>query len=89
MAGFKAAWNSEAAFRQEVIGVFILVPAGILLGKTGVEKALLAYSPLAVVVVELLNSGLEAVVDRTGNDFHPLAKRRRIWDLPRSLSVSL
>ncbi|MEX1313252.1 MAG: diacylglycerol kinase [Desulfotignum sp.] len=77
LAGFKAAWNSEAAFRQEVIGALILVPVGILLGKTGVEKALLSSSPLAIVVVELLNSGLEAVVDRTGNDFHPLAKNAK------------
>jgi diacylglycerol kinase (ATP) len=77
LAGLKAAWVSEAAFRQEIIGAAILVPAGIFLGQTGAERALLASSPLAIVAVELLNSGLEAVVDRTGTDFHPLAKQAK------------
>ena len=73
LAGLKAAWISEAAFRQETIAIILLVPAGIILGETGVEKALLISSPLAVVVTELLNSALEAVVDRIGTEFHPLA----------------
>ena len=77
LAGLKAAWTSEAAFRQEMIIAIALIPAAIFLGQSGTEKALLASSPLSILVVELLNSGLEAAVDRTGTDFHPLAKQAK------------
>lgn len=77
LAGLKAVWKSEAAFRQETILAIALIPAAFFWGQTGIEKALLASSPLGVLVVELLNSGLEAVVDRTGTDFHPLAKQAK------------
>lgn len=77
LEGLKAAWISEAAFRQEAAGAVILIPAGLFLGQTSAEKALLALSPLIVVTTELLNSGLEAVVDRIGTDFHPLAKQAK------------
>lgn len=75
--GLAAAWKHEAAFRQEAMLAVVLVPLGLWLGRTGVEKALLAGSVLAVLVVELLNSGVEAIVDRASPDIHELAKRAK------------
>lgn len=77
LAGLKAAFKSEAAFRQEAVAVVILVPLGIFWGASGTERAMLVFSVLLVLVVELLNSGLEAVVDRVGTDFHPLSKKAK------------
>lgn len=71
--GLRACWNMEAAFRQEVIGCIILIPAAMVLGETGLERALLAGSCLLVLIVEILNSGIEAVVDRIGNEHHDLS----------------
>ena len=75
--GLAAAWKHEAAFRQEAMLAVVLVPLGLWLGRTGVEKALLAGSVLAVLVVELLNSGVEAIVDRASPEIHELAKRAK------------
>ena len=75
--GLGAAWKHEAAFRQEAMLALVLVPLGLWLGRTGVEKALLAGSVLAVLVVELLNSGVEAIVDRASPEIHELAKRAK------------
>jgi diacylglycerol kinase (ATP) len=66
IAGLRAAWRGEAAFRQEVLLCVVLVPTGVWLGQTAVERALLIGSCLLVLIVELLNSGIEAVVDRVG-----------------------
>lgn len=71
--GFKTAWRGEAAFRQEMVLVAILVPLGLWLGETGVERALLTGSCLIVLITELLNSAVEAVVDRIGPEHHPLS----------------
>ncbi len=71
--GLKAAWRTEAAFRQEALLMVILLPLAILLGKNGVERALLVSVCLVVLVAELLNSAIEAVVDRIGPEHHPLA----------------
>ncbi|MCP3943560.1 MAG: diacylglycerol kinase [Desulfobacteraceae bacterium] len=76
-AGIKAAWKYEAAFRQEFVGLVILIPLGLFLGKSGVEKALLISSPMIVILTELINSALEAVVDRIGLESHPLAGRAK------------
>jgi len=73
LSGLKAAWRTEAAFRQEVLLVVILLPLAWILGENGVERALLVSVCLLVVVVELLNSAIEAVVDRIGPEHHPLA----------------
>lgn len=73
LLGLQAAWRSEAAFRQEVLLTAILLPVALLVGKNGVERALLIAVCLLVVVVELLNSAIEAVVDRIGAERHPLA----------------
>jgi diacylglycerol kinase (ATP) len=71
--GFSAAFRNEAAFRQELGLAVVLAPIGIWLGTTGVERALLVGSLLLVLMVELLNSGIEAVVDRVGLERHELS----------------
>ena len=73
LQGFRYAWREEAAFRQEFCLAVAVVPAGFYLGRSGVERALLVWPMLQILVVELLNSALEAVVDRSGLERHPLA----------------
>jgi diacylglycerol kinase (ATP) len=76
-AGLKAGWKNELAFRGEVVVAIIMVPLGIWLGRTAVEQALLIASILLILVTELLNSALEAVVDRIGPQRHELSKRAK------------
>jgi diacylglycerol kinase (ATP) len=71
--GFKGAFRFEAAFRQEVALAVVLLPLGVWLGKTPVQKALLVSSVLFVLIVELLNTGIETVVDRIGLERHELS----------------
>jgi diacylglycerol kinase (ATP) len=71
--GFRHTWREEAAFRQEVVLSLLVIPAGLYLGHTGVERALLVSPMLLILVVEILNSAVEAVVDRSGTERHPLA----------------
>jgi diacylglycerol kinase (ATP) len=73
-AGLKAAWRNEAAFRQESSLCLCLLPIALWLGNNGVERALLIGSLLLVLIVELLNSGIEAVVDRIGLERHELSR---------------
>jgi len=75
--GLKAAYKNEAAFRQEVFLTVILAPVGILLGNNGLEKALLIGVLILVLIVELLNSALESVVDRIGGEQHELSGRAK------------
>ena len=75
--GFKAAYQHEAAFRQELWLTLVLAPIGYLLGETWQEKAALICSLLFVLVVELLNSGIESVVDRISDDHHELSGRAK------------
>lgn len=75
--GFKAAFKHEDAFRQEVFLSVVLIPLGLYLGKTGVEKALLVSTVLLVLIVELFNSAIEAAVDHTSLERHALAKRAK------------
>ncbi|HID46206.1 MAG TPA: diacylglycerol kinase [Chromatiaceae bacterium] len=77
MQGFAAAFRNEAAFRQEVAASLLLVPLGLWLGQTGMEQALLLGSWILVPIVELLNSALEAVVDRVGAERHELSGRAK------------
>jgi diacylglycerol kinase (ATP) len=77
LEGIAAAARHEAAFRQELLLAAVLVPLGLWLGADGVERALLAGSVLMVLVVELLNSAIEAVVDRASPEHHELAKRAK------------
>lgn len=73
VAGFKAALKNEAAFRQELALFVVLAPLGWHLGHDGVERSLLIGSLLLVLLVELLNSAIEAVVNRVGRDQHELS----------------
>ena len=82
IAGFRAAWRDEAAFRQEALLCVVLVPTGFWLGQTAVERALLIGSCLLVLIVELLNSGIEAVVDRVGKSSIGCRAKRRTWARP-------
>ncbi|MBF0626994.1 MAG: diacylglycerol kinase [Magnetococcales bacterium] len=77
LLGLQAAWRHEAAFRQEMGLVLLLLPVGLWLGANGVERALLIGSLLLVPIVELLNSAIEAVVDRIGPEHHPLSGRAK------------
>ena len=76
-AGLKSAWKNELAFRGEVVVAIIMVPLGIWLGRSAVEQALLIASILLILLTELLNSALEAVVDRIGPQKHELSKRAK------------
>jgi len=72
--GLLATWRNEAAFRQEVTLAIFLIPLALWLGQGGIERALLVGATLLVMIVELLNSAVEAVVDRVGPEKHPLSK---------------
>ena len=76
-AGLREAVRCEDAFRQELILAALLIPLAFVVGETGVERALLAGSVLLVLVVELLNSAVEATVDRISFENHRLAKRAK------------
>ncbi len=71
--GFIGAFREEAAFRQELLFACVTLPLGIWLGRGGVERALLAGPVLLILIVELLNSAIEATVDRIGLERHALA----------------
>ena len=75
--GLRAAYRHEAAFRQEAWACVILVPLGIYLGESGVEKALLVGTAILLPMIEILNSAIEAVVDRFGEEQHELAGRAK------------
>lgn len=75
--GFGHAWKHEAAFRQEVLLTIVLIPAAIWLGQTIVERALLIGVCFIVLIVEFLNSAIEATVDRFGPEQHELAGRAK------------
>jgi len=77
LAGLRAAFVGEAAFRQEVTVALVMAPVAVWLGQSGVERALLVGSLLLVLLAELLNSAVEAVVDRVGEEFHPLSGRAK------------
>lgn len=75
--GLKAAYKHESAFRQEIWLAAVLVPLGLYLGQDWTDRAALVCSVLFVLVVELLNSGIEAVVDRIGDEPHTLSGRAK------------
>ena len=77
LAGIRAAWKNEAAFRQEIILGLVLVPVAFWYGSTAVERVLLIGSCLIVLIVELLNSAVEATIDRIGEDPHKLSGRAK------------
>ena len=75
--GLAAAWRHESAFRQELVLALLMLPAALWLGTSWGERALLIGSVLLVLIVELLNSGIEAAVDRISMDLHDLSKRAK------------
>lgn len=77
MAGLKAAYKNEDAFRQEVLMAIVFIPLALYLGESGVAKAMMVASVILVVIVELLNSSIEATVDRISLENHMLAKRAK------------
>lgn len=77
MQGLTAAFKNEAAFRQEIYLSIILIPLGFYLGETGVEIVLLVSVILLALITELINSGIEAVVDRFGGEHHELSGRAK------------
>ena len=77
MQGLKAAYKLEEAFRQEVWLLIITLPLALWLGQTGIEKALLIGSILLLLIVEILNSAIEATVDRFGGEQHELSGRAK------------
>ena len=76
MAGLRAAW-AETAFRQEALAAVAMLPLSAWLGRTWVEAMLLAGSVVFVLVVELLNTGIETAIDRVGPEWHDLSKRAK------------
>ena len=76
LAGLRAAWH-EAAFRSEALAAVVLVPLAFWLGRSWVEVALLAGSVVLLMIVELLNTAIEAAVDRVGPEWHALSKRAK------------
>ncbi len=77
LAGLRAAFKHEDAFRQEVFLAAILIPLALLLPASGMGHALMIAAVLLVMIVELLNSAIEATVDRVSIENHPLAKRAK------------
>ena len=77
LQGLRAAWLHESSFRLEVYLFLVLGPLGVLLGDTGVERALLVGSCLLVMAMELMNSAMEAVIERYGAEHHELAGRAK------------
>ncbi len=75
--GLSAAWKNEAAFRQELLLVVVLLPVGLWLGQTALERAVLIGCLLLVLVVELINSAIEAAIDRHGDEHHELSGRAK------------
>ena len=77
VAGIRTAWKNEMAFRLQAIVIIAMFPVGIWLGRTAVEWALLIGSCALILIVELLNSAVEALVDRIGSERHELSGRAK------------
>lgn len=76
LQGLMAGWG-ETAFRQEAIAAMVMLPLAFVVGQDWVEVALLAGSVLLVMIVELLNTGIESCIDRIGPEWHDLSKRAK------------
>ena len=77
LAGLRTAYRGESAFRQEAWLAVVLIPAAFWLGRSWVEIVMLAGSVALVLIVELLNSGIEAAIDRVSFELHDLSKRAK------------
>ncbi len=77
ISGLRACYQHEEAFRQELMLLLVALPLGLWLGSNGVERALLIGSLLLIPIVELLNSAVEAAIDRFGGEHHELSGRAK------------
>jgi len=77
LAGLKAAWKEEAAFRQESLLMLVMLPCAFWLGRSLLEELLLVAVCVLVIIVELINSAIEAVVDRISDEHHVLSGRAK------------
>jgi diacylglycerol kinase (ATP) len=77
LQGLASAWRTEGAFRQEVLAAIVLVPVALIVPVSPVEHVLLAASVLFVMVVELLNSSIEATIDRISTERHALSGKAK------------
>ena len=77
LAGINSAWKHEAAFRQEALLAAVLIPLALFLPVSALGKAIMIASVVLVLIVELLNSAIEATVDYVSQEIHPLAKRAK------------
>jgi diacylglycerol kinase (ATP) len=77
IAGFKAAWINEEAFRQEIALAILMVPLGIWVGTSSTQRAVLIGSYFIIPLTELLNTAIEATVDRVGQERHELSGRAK------------
>ena len=77
LQGLAAAFKNEAAFRQELLLAVVLLPLAFYLGETGLERAVMIGSVILVLIVELLNSAVESVVDRVSDEHHELSGRAK------------
>lgn len=77
LAGIRAAWKNEEAFRIEAMAAVFLVPAAFYIARSTVELALLVGTCLIVLIIELVNSAVETIVDRIGNEYHELSGRAK------------
>ncbi|MEK9497757.1 diacylglycerol kinase [Photorhabdus sp. P32] len=75
--GIRAAWKNEAAFRQEIVLAMLAMMVAFYLDIDAIERVLLIGSVMLVLIVEILNSAIEAVVDRIGSEFHELSGRAK------------
>ena len=75
--GFRSAWRTEQAFRQEAWIALVAIPVAIALPVTWTQSALLVFTALFLLIVEVLNSGIEAAIDRIGPEIHPLSKKAK------------
>jgi diacylglycerol kinase (ATP) len=75
--GLRAGWRTQAALRYELCFSLVIIPVALWLGRSSIERALLLGSWLLVVVVELINSAIETIVDRIGSDLHELSGRAK------------
>jgi diacylglycerol kinase (ATP) len=77
ISGLKVAFQDEAAFRQEIAMTFILIPCAFLLAQTKIECVGMVGSVLLILITELINTAIEATVDRLGKELHPLSKKAK------------
>ena len=77
LAGLKAAWKHEEAFRMEIIAAAVMLPLAFWLGQTAAQRGVLVGTCFVVLITELLNSAIEAIVDRIGTDHHELSGRAK------------